>query len=319
MLSALLASLRLSSPPRDRSAQQTDDDGEINWLGSLPDELLSAILSICEAPTLYSTVPAVSKSLQVLASSQREWEQRLGSLFPLCPCQPADDARKAFHMAATGATTFPVQILNRHCSPGTYGSAQWASGRYADEHGCTIEVRTRAGDASFVPSERVRQISGHSEFHTSLETFEVLQHGMVVELQWKKSEQSARYTQWFALVERVLSPDQVRLYFPQYGERGMGGSPSSLTGTSVLHRLRTTHMHGGVAGGVRIPTLTEVEQWWRVLETSALDQEEACVRNGMATTSDLNGIRACFKRNLPQEQPALSLRLARRAAPMATP
>jgi len=52
-----------------------------------------------------------------------------------------------------------------------------------------------------------------------------LRAGEVVELQWKLRPTSPAFAWWFALVHRVLGPDEVELAFPQYGESGRTRPP----------------------------------------------------------------------------------------------
>ena len=64
-------------------------------------------------------------------------------------------------------------------------------------------------------------------------------------------------------------------------------------------------MHGGVAGGVRVPDAASVVQWWMALGTDELDVQYP----GM-DVPDIGPLREDFLKHLPQEQPMLSLTLA---------
>ena len=116
-----------------------------------------------------------------------------------------------------------------------------------------------------VPPSRVRRPVGSKDFEVPLESFTTsLQVGMVVELQWKARETSPRFLWWFALVHQVKGPDEVVVFFPQYGPRP-DGDAGALTAVATLNRTQTTRMHGGVAGGVRVPDAASVVQWWMAL------------------------------------------------------
>ena len=145
---------------------------------------------------------------------------------------------------------------------------------------------------------------GSKDFDISLESFTTsLQVGMVIELQWKARESAPRFLWWFALVHQVKGPDEVVVFFPQYGPRP-DGDEGALTSVATLQRTHTTRMHGGVAGGVRVPDAASVVQWWMALGTDELDIQY----HGIDRPD--GQIRTDFLKHLPQEQPMLSLNLA---------
>jgi len=105
-------------------------------------------------------------------------------------------------------------------------------------------------------------------------------------------------------VHEVHERDLVTLYFPQYGQRPEGHE-RSLSAVATIHRLHTTRMHGGVAGGIRIPEGASVAQWWISLGTDELDGTQDPPR-----VDALLELRRQFLGYLPNDQPATSLRLA---------
>jgi len=78
--------------------------------------------------------------------------------------------------------------------------------------------------------------------------------------------QSPEFSWWLAVVSHVVSKDQVRLAFPQYHSR-----EDNLLEYVVIDRHNTTPMHGGLAGGVRIPTASEMEGWELMLNSNIFD------------------------------------------------
>lgn len=67
--------------------------------------------------------------------------------------------------------------------------------------------------------------------------------------------------------------DSIVLCFPQYASTVGGGWSGGgvLTGLERVHRARTTAMHGGIAGGLRIASPEEVAQWIACLATPRFD------------------------------------------------
>jgi hypothetical protein len=109
------------------------------------------------------------------------------------------------------------------------------------------------------PTPRLRRLVGTGEFTPFSADFTTLQAGQVVEVQWKKEALQPRFSWWLALVESVRGPDTVVLEFPQYGE---GRTLSHLATVSRLSE--TEGLHGGVGGGLRVPTASELRQWGQV-------------------------------------------------------
>ena len=308
-------------------------------LADLPDEVLLLVLSFCDLPTLYQ-LPALSTTMQHLSTNDEIWRKRLESTFSLIDQRkdPLCSARTWCRRAAHGEP-FDVQHLNSRTVPGTFASACYTSAYYNDQSGQSVSVRLDERSRVDLPPTRLRPCSGDAAF-APLESFAALVPGMVVELQWKKSARSPKFSHWYALVDSVLSDEEVRIYFPQYGNREIHlnssiatGPGSELTGTCVLQRTRETPMHGGFAGGMRLPSRREVEQWWAVLATSehdrlasshesppsAASEQRSRAADGPVLVGSVDGIRKRFLTYLPRAQPELSLRLAGCPAEEAAP
>jgi hypothetical protein len=87
--------------------------------------------------------------------------------------------------------------------------------------------------------------------------------GQAVEVQWKKTANRLRFSHWWARVAAVRGPDRLVLEFPQYGTSG--APQATLCARAEVARREETHgLHGGVAGGVRVPTAAERLQWAEV-------------------------------------------------------
>ena len=124
-------------------------------------------------------------------------------------------ARQLYREASTDPKPLAVQVLNPGLTPGTYGSAMYFDATYAAPR--TLECRGtwRDSEPTLVPQVRARAVSGSPDFACTLGNFKTdLKPGQLIELQWKKGEQSPRFNWWFALVYDVPSPDIVRLFFP---------------------------------------------------------------------------------------------------------
>ena len=67
----------------------------------------------------------------------------------------------------------------------------------------------------------------------------------------------------------MVSAEAVELFFPQYGATAEGAG--ALTGVSIIYRTQETPMHGGLAGGIRLASRAELQQWWDVLLTDRFD------------------------------------------------
>ena len=147
---------------------------------------------------------------------------------------------------------------------------------------------------------------------------------MGVELQWKRSAGSRRYNLWFAIVRKVVSAEAVELFFPQYGATAEGAG--ALTGVSLIYRTQETPMHGGLAGGIRLASRAELQQWWDVLLTDRFDlrpqgddrwlQDEdleswsQTKRQTPAPDLQMTTIRERFREHAPADAAETSLRLA---------
>lgn len=285
----------------------------------LPLDLLLQVLHHCDSASQLLTMAASSKGLYALITGEAPlWGRLLQRDYPLlctsalAATMPA--ARQLYRDATTGAKKpLAVQLMNPGLVPGTYGAAMYVDAAYTAPRTLECCELRRDSAPSLVPQERVRAVSGSPDFACTLSDFETtLKPGQVVELQWKKSEQSPRFNWWFALVYDVPGPDVVRLFFPQYSS-SPDHDPAKLTSLAEIERTRTTFMHGGVAGGLRIPTLDEVLQWWHALlepSTCVVDARLSRVCRGHPTGS-IDGIRERFAQNLKgTHQPAKSLRMA---------
>jgi hypothetical protein len=336
-----LASISSSAPPSSSSEP----------LGSLPPELLVEIFSRVDARTLLNLSECCREWRSVEQDNTLKlWSPVLQATYPLFTTHVigADACRwaKQAYMLADGGSTFDVQLINSQLRAGMFGSASIATARYGRRVGREDEATSSrlwvdcgrvgavAGTIAPTPEGRARKPSGVTHEFASMATpfTSSLEPGMVVELQWKKSLTSPRFAWWFALVHRIVSPDCVELLFPQYGGASEDtGGP--LTGVSRIDRLQLTSMHGGVAGGIRLPTPAQVDQWWVALSTDSLDVRPASSQTedwidtsqndgleswgqfqtipGERDNRNLAPIRARFRQHLPAGQPALSQRLAR--------
>jgi len=235
---------------------------------------------------------------------------------------------------------FEAQIVNGpNLTRGNFGSVMWASVSYRGPN--ELEAHSTSPGLLYtyvrpiaVPSMRTRPCTGGKEFEVTLESFTLsLRVGMVIELQWKAREAAPRFLWWFALVHKVISPEEVVVFFPQYGPRPENDA-SALTAVATLNRTRMTSMHGGVAGGVRVPEAACVVQWWLALGTADLDLPNLDLPTFAGLGPQLFGCRGSegvdvpdvavaeflmpaivtlrteFLRHLPDEQPALSLQYA---------
>lgn len=297
------------------------DSAEEMRLDSLPLEMLLSILAHVTPAETLRQAPAVCKTWQsaVSGASEALWMPQLAKDYPLFCEQPLDrSAREVYDQARSGAE-LPVQVLHPGLTAGTFGATFHATARYrgpacGDER---LIVMERGHRPKAIDSHRLRSVEG-SRQHAPLEpSFAALQPGEMVELQWKKGEHSHAYNWWFALVHRVVSDDEVQLFFPQYGSTPQENGASSLVGVSTLHRTRETSMHGGIAGGIRKLSPARVVQWWRVLGSAAHDTDEPLPHPSApgpplmtAPNGDLTVIRKRFMQHLPREQPSLSLVLA---------
>jgi len=266
---------------------------------------------------------------------------------------------KLMYQAATLGFKFEVQLFNKNLAIGTFGSAirmhayhrlpptwrkeveawlerQPAEARPPEEEWdpstrVWIDKGTKQRDQPWaVPVGRVRRCFGGTTFEPMASSFaDALQPGMVVELQWKARAGYPRYNMWFALVHAVRpGGDEVELCFPQYGR---SSSAAKLSHHALIHRLHETPMHGGMGGGIRIPSARETAQWWDTLSTdehdgddlSTTDQHHVVYPNEALNRIDrdsrkseeidrekLRSLRLRFHEFLPEGQPGLSLRLA---------
>ena len=218
--------------------------------------------------------------------------------------EPSRRPRQAYILAHQGSE-FELQLINPELQKGTFGGAIWTTAKYRRAVGrpgvdhpecCTrLWVKTStanavgAGKISPTPHGRVRRPAGSKRFKAACAPFDVaLRRGMAVEVQWKRTVGARRYNYWFAIVRRVIDADSVELLFPQYMRNPSAGAAAgidadaadaaaavALTGLAVVHRLGETRMHGGVAGGLRVPTEAEAAQWWRCLLTDDLNVRPA--------------------------------------------
>ena len=255
-------------------------------------------------------------------------------------------ASKALHGKLSRGAPIEVQMVHKKLQPGSYGSALWVDVQYEvastiSKDGPSQLVSVAHGPASIRPqlfivgasrsplggdgnvaagaapgagtgermqlcAERatsLRPACGSKVFAPRARSFEgELRVGMVVELQWK-GRNGPRYNYWFALVHRVHARgDAVDLCFPQYG----ADQSAVLMHVCTIQRRAETAMHGGLAGGVRIPGRAEVDHWWTHLLSEDLDRPDC----GGAPVTALASIRDKFNKFLPEGQPAESLRLA---------
>jgi len=171
-----------------------------------------------------------------------------------------------------------------------------------------------------LPEGRARRPGGSKAIALMASPFdEVLRPGMVIELQWKVSPTAVRYNWWFAIVHRLRGADEVELFFPQYARNTPDAGGTSLHGRSTINRLCETHMHGGLAGGVRVPSRAQVAQWWACLSSDAHDmhptgsfsllQLNEELKHSCSGPEDnpLQNLRTKFQEFTPEEQPATSL------------
>lgn len=240
---------------------------------------------------------------------------------------------------------FRVHVFHRDLKGGNFGAAMWNRACYGGRLGTNdglgrvitrrlytvsapSSVTNRPATLAFIPERRVRRPpSDCSEaFKPMAETFHSLSPGMVVEVQWKGKVDAPRFNHWFALVHAVLADGEtVELLFPQYGSNAAG---ATLTDLAAVRRSAETPMHGGFAGGIRIPSAEDVQRWWELLMEDKHDfhtpsDETACLRicghqiahHGHTVTlgepSPLLRHRATFERFLPEGQPFRSMQLAK--------
>ena len=326
-------------------------------------ELCSQIFSFLEenAQDLISAA-AVCKTWHDMAEADVLWRAHVARDFPLCDvtaidvsarskllmgsafCAALFDAsdrplHKALYRGLASGMDFQAHVFHRDLKRGNFGAAMWnrvcygrrtADGRAriytiaAQIFGPSIE---RAPELAFIPERRVRRPPSDCSqaFRPMAQTFHSLLPGMVVELQWKGKIDAPRYNHWFALVHAVLSGGEtVELSFPQYGSNAANATLGDL---AAINRSTETPMHGGIAGGIRIPSVHEVKQWWDLLLDDGYDFHEtadcsACLRMNALQShtvptgaeSPLLTSRMTLKDYLPEDQPFLSLQLAEQAA-----
>jgi hypothetical protein len=113
------------------------------------------------------------------------------------------------------------------------------------------------------PTPRLRRPVSTGKFEPLKLEFTTLLPGQAVEVQWKKTADRLLFSHWWARVAAVHGPDRLVLEFPQYGTAG--ARQSTLCARAEVARLEETPgLHGGFAGGVRVPTDAERLQWAEV-------------------------------------------------------
>lgn len=245
---------------------------------------------------------------------------------------------KLLYQGLARGMDFQVHVFHRSLKTGNFGAAMWNRACYGGGRtstaahtrrlytvsSATVLNEMELPTLSFIPPHRVRRPPADCSeaFQPLAQTFLSLQPGMVVELQWKGSANAPRFNHWFALVHAVLSDGEtVELRFPQYGSNAAGATLSDLV---AIHRSAETPMHGGLAGGIRIPSAADVQRWWHLLLEDTHDFHTpsdalACLSMSAKQThtvahgepSPLRHLRTTFERFLPEGQPFLSLQLAK--------
>lgn len=305
-------------------------------LVAIPPELLVHVFTFVDDARSLAAVPTVCKAWrrEMEGVADGLWRAQIARDFPLWSYQAAKgiSSQGLWRSIGAGLEELPVQVINSDLREGFFGSALWERVSYAP--GQTLEgdrhhgIVLRTSRGTHILSARARPPSGSTDHSPLQPSFRQLVPGQVVELQWKRAE-SGRFNWWFALVYKVLNDDELVLLFPQYASTG--GQNAVLTGLETVQRTRETAMHGGYAGGIRVPSEQEVEQWVRCLGTSHTDvtiheasRDEsdgsaqapalaARMRAAWAEThravpcSSLSGIRAHFREHYPSSAPSFRL------------
>ena len=138
---------------------------------------------------------------------------------------------------------------------------QWEILQFSDAPHASDPISFIPANLQERPTPRLRRAVGNGGFEPFQAEFTTLQPGQVAEIQWKREAGHARYSWWWARVRSVRGPDSLVLEFPQYG----GQAGRTLSHLATIARLSETNgLHGGVGGGLRIPTAAERTQWGQV-------------------------------------------------------
>ena len=209
---------------RVTSILDTDRDLVLSILGQLSAVTLCTSAAVCKT---WKDVQAENTGLL--------WLNLMRADYPLLPDDMLQGPGTAHFISFYGANKhgcvrFEAQVINGlKLKRGNFGSAMWGDVAYQGPHTMNMLNEDFKGydhyplDANSyktlgVPPSRVRRPVGSKDFEVPLESFTTsLQVGMVVELQWKARETSPRFLWWFALVHQVKGPDEVVVFFPQYG------------------------------------------------------------------------------------------------------